>query len=137
MNNYPTQSYLIVSEFFKIVTINIALLGMWHQVVWKKHTDILKEYSTPIFRAKQANACFLHLLVACLSYSSTLWMEGRHSSKMSMNFYWTIWCHILEDHNLSTYHFENQEYHICTLFQESWKRQDFLELSLWFHSWNH
>jgi hypothetical protein len=36
-------------------------------------------------------------LIAFLAYFLALKMEAVHSSKISTNFYWTTWHHIIED----------------------------------------
>jgi hypothetical protein len=40
------------------------------------------------------------MLISCLAYSLTLKMKVPCSSKMSVDFRWTIWCYIPEDRTL-------------------------------------
>jgi hypothetical protein len=90
-------------------------------VAQKESTDILEDHNDSIFRIKssaskparnwlkiETGLCFLCLLlVSHWTYSSTLKMEAKYSSKISVNFYQNIQHHIPRESTLHSYCCEN------------------------------
>jgi hypothetical protein len=55
---------------------------------------------SPVISVALFDACFL--LVSCPAYCTTLQMDEAYSSKISVNFYQTIWRHIPEESSVRT-----------------------------------
>jgi hypothetical protein len=95
--------------------------GVYHYVVQKESTDISEDHTDSIFRIKssasktarnwlqteQELSSLCLLLVSHWTYYSTLKMEAKYSSKMSVNFYQNIQRHIPGDSSLHSYCCEN------------------------------
>jgi hypothetical protein len=82
------------NDFAIIVVIRALSSGMWCCVIWEKLLMFWKNILTPSPQAKSPACCLLVWLLGSFFASLPLKTETVCSSRTSLHFFQSMWCHI-------------------------------------------